>query len=144
MSRPRTFLLVFLAAQVAGTGIAAARVAPPVKGARYSGATTRSKSALTMKVARSGRTVAVSLPIPPVYCERPAIVQIQKGKPARITKRGRFKGTISYEGLFTTGITAKVYFEGRFNGKRASGRVRSEFLQVTGCDGTTRFTAKKP
>jgi hypothetical protein len=116
---------------------------PPVKGARYPGATVQSKSIVTLKVARNGRTVSVSVSAAPVFCGKPAVVQFEKSKPASISKRGAFKATIAYEGLFTPGISADVYVEGRFNGKLATGRARSKFLTVTGCDGTTSFTAKK-
>ncbi len=122
---------------------APAAAAGPVKGAKYAGLTARGSDTVTLKVARTGRSVSVSIPAAPVFCERPAVVQIQKSTPARITKKGAFKGSITYEGLFTTGATAKVYFQGRFNGKRATGTVRSEFLQVTGCDGSTGFAANK-
>jgi hypothetical protein len=141
MTKPRLCLTLCLLALTADAADALA--AGPIRGARYAGITTQSKGPVTLKVARNGRSVAVSVPIPPVFCARPAIVQIQTTKPAKISKKGTFKGSISYEGLFTTGVTAKVYFEGRFNGKRATGKVRSEFLQVTGCDGSTSFSAKK-
>jgi hypothetical protein len=130
-------------ALVASAAPAAAAAAGPVKGARYTGLTARGSDTVTLKVARTGRSVSVSIPAAPVFCARPAVVQIQKSTPARISKKGTFKGTIAYEGLFTTGVTAKVYYQGRFNGKRATGTVRSEFLQVTGCNGSTSFAAKK-
>jgi hypothetical protein len=129
-----------LAVTASGT---VAEAAAPVKGARYAGLTAHGKGLMTLKVARSGRSVSVSIPAAPVFCARPAIVQIQKSTPARITRKGTFKGSISYEGLFTSGLTVKVYYQGRFNGKRVTGTVRSEFLQVTGCNGSTSFSAKK-
>jgi hypothetical protein len=118
--------------------------AKPVKNARYEGATVRGKAAMTLKVAKTGKTVTVSLPILPTYCATPGHVQVQKTSPAKISSKGAFSGTISYEGLFTSGTTGKAYFKGKFNGRRASGTVRSEFLQVKGCDGSTTFSVAVP
>lgn len=118
--------------------------AKPVKNARYEGATVRGKAAMTLKVAKTGKTVTVSLPILPTYCATPGHVQVQKTSPAKISSKGAFSGTISYEGLFTSGTTGKAYFKGKFNGRRASGTVRSEFLKVTGCDGSTTFAVAVP
>ena len=140
MNRRICAVATVLALAAGGT---AAEAAGPVKGARYTGLAAHGKGAMTLKVARTGRSVSVSIPAAPVFCDRPAIVQIQKSTPARVTKKGAFTGSISYEGLFTSGLTAKVYYQGRFNGKRATGTLRSEFLQVTGCNGSTSFSAKE-
>jgi hypothetical protein len=118
--------------------------AKPLKGARYAGTTARGKVAITLKVARNAKTVSVSLPIEPTYCATPGHVQVQHSTPARISRRGAFSGTISYEGLFSSQTTGKIYFKGTFNGKRATGSVRSEFLLLKGCDGATGFSARTP
>jgi hypothetical protein len=118
--------------------------AKPVKGARYEGATVRGKAAMTLKVAKNGKTVQVSLPILPTYCATPGHVQVQHTSPAKISSSGAFSATISYEGLFTSGTTGKAYLKAKFNGRRATGSVRSEFLQVKGCDGSTTFAVAVP
>jgi hypothetical protein len=123
---------------------ASSRPAKPLKGARYEGTTVRQKAAVTLKVAKSGQSVTVSLPILPTYCATPGHVQVQHTSPARISSHGAFTATISYEGLFSSGTTGKAHFKGKFNGRRASGTVRSEFLQVKGCDGSTTFSLLAP
>ena len=118
--------------------------AKPVKGANYEGATASKKSTIKLKVARSGKSVTVWLGVLPTGCAASGQGPIQKTAAARISSTGAFKGTISYEGLFTSGVTAKAYFSGRFNGRRATGTVRAEFLKVSGCDSTTTFAAALP
>lgn len=133
-----------VAAPVAAPAWGASRPAKPLAGAHYEGATSHASSALTLKVARSGRTVTLSLPILPTYCATPGHVLIQHTSPAHISARGAFTATITYEGLFTSGTVAKGYLKGRFNGRRATGTVRSEFLQVQGCNGSSSFSASAP
>jgi hypothetical protein len=143
VSRRARWVMLCLVALL-GFGVTATALASgPVKGARYLGATVQSKSIVTLKVARNGRTVSVSVSAAPVYCGKPSVVQFEKTKPAKISTHGAFKASISYEGLFTPGVSARVYVEGRFNGKVATGKARSEFLTVSGCNGKTSFSAKK-
>jgi hypothetical protein len=123
---------------------AATTPAKPVKGANYEGATVRKKSTIRLKVARSGKAVTVWLGVLPSDCAASGQGPIQHTSPARISSRGAFKGTIAYEGLFTSGVTAKAYFTGHFNGRKATGTVRGEFLKVSGCNSTTTFTAALP
>ncbi len=85
----------------------------------------------------------VSIPIAPDYCNTPGRPLVQLTKPAKISKSGAFSGTISYELILKPQITAKTCFKGRFSGKKVTGTVRSEFLLVKGCDGSTSFSAKK-
>lgn len=118
--------------------------ARPLAGGHYEGATSHASSPLTLKVGRNGRAVTVSLPVLPTYCATPGHVQIQHTSPARISAHGTFTATIAYEGLFTSGPTAKGYLKGRFNGRRVTGTIRSEFLQLTGCDGSSAFSASVP
>ncbi len=149
MKRPRRSLRAVAAGSLClvavPTAVAASKPpAKPLKGARYEGTTVREKAALTLKVARNGKTVQVSLPSLPTFCATPGHVQVQHTSPAKISSKGAFAGTISYEGLFTSGTTGKAYFRGKFNGRRATGTVRSEFLKVTGCDGSTTFSVAVP
>lgn len=116
----------------------------PVKGASYEGTTAAKKSTIKLKVARSGKSVTVWLGKLPAACASSGQGPIQKTAAARISSSGAFKGTISYEGLFTSGLTAKAYFSGHFNGRKASGTVRAEFLKVAGCNTTSAFTAAVP
>ncbi len=118
--------------------------AKPVKGASYEGATVNKRSTIRLKVARSGKSVTVWLGVLPAGCAASGQGPVQKTAPARISSKGAFKGTISYEGLFTAGVTAKAYFSGHFNGRKATGTVRAEFLKVTGCNTTSAFTAALP
>ena len=119
-------------------------VKPAVKGATYEGATALKKSTIRLTVARSGKAVKVWLGVLPTSCAESGQGIYQITSPARISSKGAFKGTISYEGLFVSGIDAKAYFSGHFNGRRATGSVRSEFLKVTGCNTTSAFTAALP
>ncbi|HXD53385.1 MAG TPA: hypothetical protein VN618_01395 [Solirubrobacteraceae bacterium] len=144
MRSVRIAVALFAALAVAAPAWGASRPAKPLAGARYEGTTSHASSALTLKVARSGRTVTFSLPILPTYCATPGHVLIQHTIPARISARGAFTATITYDGLFTSGTVAKGYVKGRFNGRRATGTVRSEYLQVQGCDGSSAFSASAP
>ncbi len=145
MKRPHMLIAAILIALLAAAPAwGASRPAKPLAGGRYEGTTSRASSALTLKVARSGRSVTLSLPILPTYCATPGHVLIQHVAPARISTRGAFTATVSYEGLFTSGLVARGYVKGRFNGRHAAGTVRSEFLQVEGCDGTSAFSALVP
>jgi hypothetical protein len=123
---------------------AAATPAAPVKGANYEGTTVRKSSTIRLKVARNGKAVTVWLGVLPAECAASGQGPIQHTSPARISSKGAFKGTITYEGLFTSGVTAKAYFSGHFNGRKATGTVRGEFLKVTGCNATSAFTATLP
>jgi hypothetical protein len=128
----------------APAALAASTPAKPVKGANYEGATAAKKSTIKLKVARSGKTVTVWLGVLPTGCAESGQGPIQKTAAAPISSKGAFKGTISYEGLFTSGVTAKAYFSGHFNGRKATGTVRAEFLKVSGCNTTSAFTAALP
>lgn len=141
MRTPRIAVALAVALAAAAPAWGASKPAKPLAGGRYQGTTSHASSALTLKVARSRKSVTLSLPILPTYCATPGRVLIQHATPARISTRGAFAATITYEGLFTSGLLAKGYVKGRFNGRRATGTVRSEFLQVEGCDGSTSFSA---
>ena len=95
--------------------------AKPVKGASYEGATASKKSTIKLKVARSGKSVTVWLGVLPTGCAASGQGPIQKTAAARISSRGAFKGTISYEGLFTSGVTAKAYFSGQLQRAQSDG-----------------------
>lgn len=141
-ARPIAALAVAMTAAAPAWG--AAPPAKPLAGGRYAGATSHAASALTLKVSRNRRSVTLSLPILPTYCATPGHVLIQHTSAARISTRGAFTATISYEGLFTSGLLAKGYVKGRFNGRHATGTVRSEFLKLEGCNGSSPFSALAP
>jgi hypothetical protein len=152
--RPIVVLVVVFA--LALTGVALATVAKPVKGAQYEGRTqregtsvregktVRQKAIVLLRVAKNGKSVTVLLSTLPTDCASSGQGPIPKTTPARISSRGAFSGTISYKGLFDPEVDARAHFSGRFNGGRATGTVRAEFLKVHGCDTSTTFTAALP
>jgi hypothetical protein len=146
MRNPLRLALIGIVCLAAPTAAWAASKPPakPVKGANYEGATISRKSTIKLKVARSGKSVTVWLGTLPSACAETGQGPIQKTAPARISSKGAFKGTISYEGLFTAGVDAKATFSGHFNGRKATGTVRAEFLKVSGCNSTSAFTASLP
>ena len=83
----------------------------------------RGKAAMTLKV-RQDRQDGDRLAADPAAptARLPGTCQVQKTSPARISSKGAFSGTISYEGLFTDRRDrARPTSAGSFNGRRASG-----------------------
>ena len=148
--------IVVLCACFAVAPAAWAATQPPVKGAHYEGVTAaegptivqgkalRRKAAVLLKVAKNGKTVTVLFPSLPTSCAAPGQGAIEKTSPARISSKGAFKGTMTFTGVFNPAVTAKASFSGHFNGRHASGTLRSEFLTVQGCNNSTTFTAAAP
>jgi hypothetical protein len=131
--------------------------AKPVRGALYEGETAREgtatvtggkrvreKSTVLLTVARNGRTVKLAIAVLPSSCTKTGQGPIPKTSPARISSRGAFSGTITYEELFTPGVDAIAHFSGHFNGRRATGTIRSQFLKLPSCDSSTSFSAAIP
>jgi hypothetical protein len=148
--------IVVLCACLAAAPAAWAATKPPVKGAHYEGVTAaegptivqgkavRKKANVLLKVAKSGKSVTVLVPSLPTSCAAPNQGAIEKTSPVHISSKGAFKGTMTYVGVFDPSVTAKASFSGHFNGRRASGSIRSEFLKATGCNNSTTFTATAP
>lgn len=143
----RILVLAGIALLVAAT---VALAAGPRKGATYTGTAVHGKESVTLKVSKSGRTVTVSVPFPPLYCEGGGAGTRQVTKPAAIAGNGTFKGSIAYEFIPLHKLVTKLYFSGRFSGKRVSGKVRSEFgllspeahRSLLKCNGSTGFSAQ--
>jgi hypothetical protein len=150
--RPILVVLAFLAIVPA----AWAATNPPVKGANYEGTTTREattiangktvrgKATILLKVSRNGRSVKVLVPALPSSCTATGQGALEKTSSARISRTGVFKGTMTYVGVFEPAVNAKASFRGRFNGRHVTGTLHAEFLKVTGCNGSSAFTALAP
>lgn len=134
--------LFVLSLIVALASASAAFASKPIKGATYSGTTVHGVAAITLKVAASGRSVLVSVPSAPLYCEGGGAPERQITKAAAISRRGSFKGKISYEFPLTKKQTATLFFSGRFSGRSVHGTVRSVFKLIRGCNGSTSFSAR--
>ena len=140
MSKPlRSVLALAIVASLAPAAVALA--ANAVKGATYAGAVVHTKEPISLKVAKNGKTVTVSIAIAPLYCEGGGVGTRQITKAAPISKSGSFKGSIAYEFQPTHKTTARLFFNGRFSGRTVKGTARSEFPVVPLCDGSTTFSA---
>ena len=158
MRAPRLAAVIAICLAVAPAAWAASKApAKPVRGAQYEGKTAREgtatvtggkrvreKATVLLKVAKNGRTVKVALALLPSSCTETGQGAIPKTSPARISSRGAFSGTISYQGLFAPGVDAIAHFSGHFNGRRASGTIRSQFLKLPSCNSSTSFSAAIP
>jgi hypothetical protein len=139
-----------IAVLIALATAAVALAAGPKKGATYSGTLERAKEPITLKVAKNGKSVTVSVQVAPFYCEGGSAGERQISKAVPIAKDGSFNSTIAYEFVPTHAKTTKLYVKGKFSGKSAKGTARSEFglqsLQAAGelakCNGSTKFSAK--
>ncbi|HEX9481479.1 MAG TPA: hypothetical protein VF927_05205, partial [Solirubrobacteraceae bacterium] len=155
MRAPRLAAVIAICLAVAPAAWAASKApAKPVRGAQYEGKTAREgtatvtggkrvreKATVLLKVAKNGRTVKVALALLPSSCTETGQGAIPKTSPARISSRGAFSGTISYQELFAPGVDAIAHFSGHFNGRRASGTIRSQFLKIPSCNSSTSFSA---
>jgi hypothetical protein len=120
---------------------AAALAAHPKKGRIFAGLTAHEKVSVILTVSKNGRTVTVSVPDAPLYCQGGGPPTKQVTKPAVISNGGSFSGSIAYQ---LQGKTAyKVSFGGKFTKPTvAIGNVRSEYQHAPQCSGSTSFTAK--
>ena len=157
MRRVRLALILCSCLALAPAAWAAAKApAKPIKGAQYEGVTAREgpavlerasgrkKSTILLRVAKSGKSVKVLVPVLPTGCAQTGQGPIETSTPARISSKGAFSGTIVYKGVFSPKITAKAVFSGRFNGRHASGTLRAEFVTAQNCNVSTTFTATAP
>ena len=117
---------------------------PLKKGGTYAGKTVHQPTeALSLKVASSGRTVTANMVFPPQFCELGGGVGTKQiTAPASISGSGSFHARISYEFTLTHKIVARVNITGRFSGKKATGKLSSEFPLAKQCNGTTSFSAR--
>ena len=134
--------LVVLALLVPAAAATVALASGPLKGATYTGTIVHGKAAITLKVAKNGKSVTVNVLSAPLYCQGGGAPERQLTKGAPISKSGSFKGAIAYEFAPTHKITARLYFSGKFSGRTVKGSARSEFTLAHGCNGSTSFTAQ--
>ena len=81
----------------------------------------------------------MNLPIAPLYCQGGGGPVKQSTKPATVSSKGSFAGTIDY--IFEGKVAYKVTFSGYFATRKvASGKIHSEY-KIKSCNGTTTFTA---
>lgn len=127
-------------AAVATVPAAAALAAKPLAGKVFTGDTARDQLPVKLTVSGNGKTVKMSLPDAPLYCQGGGGPVKQSTKPAAISSKGSFAGTIDY--IFEGKVAYKVSFSGYFATRTvATGKVRSEY-EAKSCDGTTAFTAE--
>ena len=142
---PAIAVLVVLASAMAVLAWGAVALASgPIKGRTYTGALAHGHVKIVLKVSKSGRSVLVTAPFAPLYCEGggPGARAITHAVP--ITANGRFKGTIAYEFVATHAKLSRLIFSGRFSGRSVTGVGRSELLLAVlkHCEGSTTFSAK--
>ena len=120
----------------------AVALAGPVKGGTYTGSTAHGRAAITLKVSSSGKAVTVSVPSPPAYCQTASGPTRQITRAAAISNSGSFTGSISYEFQLVQKTVVKLFFSGRFSGRRVTGTARSDFIYGKECNGSTSFSAR--
>lgn len=139
-------VLVAIATAAGGATALAEKVKTgPVKGATYVGVV--HDESITVKVAPSGKTATVSLPIAPGFCQGGSGPQRQRTKPGAISKHGTLTAKIAYSAA--TGsktVFATVSVKGTFytfaGGKPVfQGVVKSRFKAAKTCDGQASFQA---
>ncbi len=119
---------------------AAALAAKPKDGKVYTGDTAHEQLPVKVTVAQNGKTVKLSIPDAPLYCQGGGGPVTQSTKPAPVSSTGHFSGTIKY--VFRGKVAYKVTFKGYFaTSKVATGTVRSEYITKS-CDGSTAWTAE--
>lgn len=112
----------------------------PVKGVIYVG--TVRNELIALKVAKSGKTARVSLPIAPAFCQGGSGAEQQQSKSSTIAKSGSFTTKISYLVRPTNRRFATVTVSGYFYGSVFRGTVKSSFTPASSCDGQESFQAK--
>ncbi len=134
---------------LAATAPAATVKRTPVKGATYAG--TVQGRAISLKVARSGRSARVSLASAPAFCSSGSAPEPHSGKPATISAKGALSQTTTF---FTGGVTrhklAVVVLRGHFytfkGAKpvfRGTAKVSYVFAGTESCSGQASFQAVK-
>ncbi len=119
---------------------ASAWAAKPLAGKVYTGDTARDQLPVKLTVSRNGRTVKMTLPFAPLYCQGGGGPVKTQTAPAPISSKGAFAGTIDY--IFDGKVAYRVTYSGYFATKTvATGKVRSIYTSKQ-CSGTTAFTAE--
>lgn len=150
--------LIAIAVVALALAAAASALAGPLAGKTYSGHTsgtgTNEKgrqltihpgpAPITLAVARNGRSVKISLPTRYAlfYCVTRERLDATPTATAKISSSGSFRATLGERFSPASGpppITETV--SGRFNGRSASGTIRTT---APPCSGSTSFTAKAP
>jgi hypothetical protein len=153
MSKPVPRILLAMTVAVvalpAASTVAASVKLTPVKGATYAGEV--HSEAISVKVARNGKTATVSLGAAPGFCQGGSGAEPHHSKPVAISKSGTLSDTITYE---TSGIhpgkLATVAIKGHFYTFGSAtpvfqGTVKSTWLLsgTSDCDGQESFQATK-
>ncbi len=119
----------------------------PVKGATYAGVVRN--EAITIKVARSGRTATVSLPRAPGFCQGGSGPERQSSKAGAISKGGSLSVKIAYSSALASHKQfATVTVKGNFYTFAGStpvfqGTMKSSFPASKECSGQESFQATK-
>jgi hypothetical protein len=123
---------------------AVALAAAPVKGAKYAGSLTISKTeTVTFKVSPSGKKVinVRVLPVVPNHCGVGGTPPAQSSVPATI-KNGKFKATLNEE-TSNGGISGTATVTGKFlAGGKVKGVVENPLPGAPECAGNFAYTAK--
>jgi len=128
-----------LAGAILAAATAGALAAQPLKGRVYAGVTAHGKASVTATVAKSGKTLTLSVPRAPLYCQGGGPSPTQVTKPAAIAADGSFSGAIVY--FYQGRVSYKVRFSGRVaKTDLITGTLRSEYKSKE-CSGSTTFSA---
>jgi hypothetical protein len=112
----------------------------PVKGGFYSG--TLHHEEIVLEVAKNGKSVRVSLPVAPAYCQGGSSAEEQKTQASAISGSGRFTTRIAYFVRHTSKQFATVTISGSFYGRVFQGTAKSSFTPAKSCNGQESFEAK--
>src|SRR5437763_7769846 len=125
--RAGRWLLLALCALAATAAVAAAGAA---RNATYNGHTAQGYRPVYLHVSGDGRSVAVDVPFPPLFCQGGGGLERRITSPAAISASGGFHGSITFEYKPKHRRNIRLYFSGRFSGRSVSGKVRVEYLRA--------------
>jgi len=145
LRRVAAIAVLALMVTAAAAGALAVKIGP-VRGATYVGDLHGEQ--ITIRVARSGRSATVRLPIAPAFCPSGSGPEIQGSVTGRISRSGELTLTASYlspsnhRAFATVTVQANFY---RFGSATpvAQGTVRTTFRAAPSCDGQESFQAVK-
>jgi hypothetical protein len=123
--------------------VAAVAIAGVDKGASYKAHVTHAGGwnyAVTLRVAKDGKTASLSVQKPPIPCGVGLPVKSQVMKPGAIASSGAYKGSIIFKYSPEPSQPVKVSVTGKFSGSKFSGTFKNE----TGgeCNWSTAMTAR--
>ena len=152
--RSRVLAVALLSTLVTAAG---AFAAGPLKGRTYKGSSSSSgvnsegqtqrmyvTGPITLAVAANGRTVTVRFPSPDpiLYCRTSEQLHSQTSAPARISRSGTFRATVSQRFALGPGPAPIVQvLTGRFSGRTVKGTIHTEAAE---CGGVASFSATAP